>query len=163
MPQCASQRTLHATATGDRSLLARCRMLKSNSCRTISRVSFFQYFHQQSSPKEPIVLSCGGVSIHDARPAGGTEPRQHMQPPGGASPSANEAGDFPRRQAANQFQPENLAHLAHRRPLCWHPVGPSQQPRERARVGQQRPGTPGEISQNGGRDNFGMVGDITRD
>jgi len=35
---------------------------------------------------------------------------------------ANPTGDLTGRHATNELQPKNFAHLAHDRPLCWHPV-----------------------------------------
>jgi len=35
---------------------------------------------------------------------------------------AEPAGDLTGRYATNELQPQNFAHLAHGRPLCWHPV-----------------------------------------
>jgi hypothetical protein len=42
--------------------------------------------------------------------------------PYGRRGHAEPAGDLTGRYATNELQPQNFAHLAHDRPLCWHPV-----------------------------------------
>src|SRR6185437_2181896 len=37
---------------------------------------------------------------------------------------ANPTSDLTSGYATNKLQPQNFAHLAHRRSLCWHPVPP---------------------------------------
>jgi hypothetical protein len=44
---------------------------------------------------------------------------------------SNATGDLTDRYATNELQPKNFAHLAHGRSLCWHPVSPLEQPKER--------------------------------
>jgi hypothetical protein len=44
---------------------------------------------------------------------------------------SNSTGDLTDRYATNELQPKNFAHLAHDRSLCWHPVSPLEQPKER--------------------------------
>ena len=59
-------------------------------------------------------------------------------------------------------QPNNLAHMAHRDPLCWHPIPPSDRPKERTlcepaeqlRAIHSRAAS----SRNGGRQHLGTLG-----
>ena len=44
---------------------------------------------------------------------------------------SNSTGNLTDRYATNELQPKNFAHLAHDRSLCWHPVSPLEQPKER--------------------------------
>jgi hypothetical protein len=43
----------------------------------------------------------------------------------------NPTGDLTGRYATNELQPKYFAHLAHGRSLCWHPVPPLDEPKER--------------------------------
>jgi hypothetical protein len=77
-----------------------------------------------------------------------------------------------------RLQSDHIAHMAHRKPLRWHPGPPSQsrkagpyRSQKRPRhPGRHHPGMAGEIisewrarsNRNGGRDHSGMVGDIER-
>jgi hypothetical protein len=44
---------------------------------------------------------------------------------------ANTPGDLTDWYATNELQPQNFAPVAHSRSLCWHPVSPLEQPKER--------------------------------
>src|SRR5436190_11338349 len=80
---------------------------------------------------------------------------------------SNSTGDLTDRYATNKLQPKHFAHLAHDRSLCWHPVSPLDEPKERdLSRSAEAPATPGEIipewwatsSRNGGRNYLGMGG-----
>src|ERR1700724_307133 len=51
--------------------------------------------------------------------------------PDGRCSHSNSTGNLTDRYATNELQPKNFAHLAHDRSLCWHPVSPLEQPKER--------------------------------
>jgi hypothetical protein len=78
----------------------------------------------------------------------------------------NPTGDLTDRYATNELQPKNFAHLAHGRPLCWHPVPPSESRRSGPESASRGTRPPGEIipewwatsSRNGGRDHLGIGG-----
>jgi hypothetical protein len=43
----------------------------------------------------------------------------------------NSTSNLTDRHATNELQPKNFAHLAHGGSLCWHPVSPLDEPKER--------------------------------
>src|SRR6516165_6109916 len=83
---------------------------------------------------------------------------------------------------AGGLQSKHFAHLAHRRPLCWHPLPPGQKPKERTLSapaeapsdrrlpGRHHSGTASEIISErratsnwiGGRHHSGFAGDFAR-
>ena len=72
----------------------------------------------------------------------------------------NAASDLSRRHA-RKLQAQNFAHLAHRRPLCRHPVPPLEQPKERTlNRPAEAPSTRAKSSRIGGRDHLGTPGGI---
>ena len=68
-------------------------------------------------------------------------------------------------------QTKHFAHLAHRCPLCWHPLppakakgaDPNRASRGAAYLGDIIPECRAKSSRNAGRDQIGMVGDIIVD
>jgi hypothetical protein len=89
--------------------------------------------------------------------------------PNGRCSHSNSTGNLTDRYATNELQPKNFAHLAHDCSLCWHPVSPLEQPKERdLSRPAEAPATPGEIipewwatsSRNGGRRHPGIVGGL---
>ena len=73
---------------------------------------------------------------------------------------ADTASDLVAGQSGG-LQPEHVAHLAHRNPLCWHRPLPWQKPKERTLSGPaETPSNRATSSRNGGRNHLGTPSDI---